>query len=125
MTRMSRRPAVEYELDEELPRTRREILGSLVPGVAALRRYRPRWLRADLFAGVAVAAYLVPQVMAYAAIVDAPPVTGLWTALAACVVYAVLGGSRVLSVGPESTVALLAGATVAPWPRGTRSGSPH
>ncbi len=118
MTRMSRRPAVEYELDEELPRTRREILGSLVPGVAVLRRYRPRWLRADLFAGVAVAAYLVPQVMAYAAIVDAPPVTGLWTALAACVVYAVLGGSRVLSVGPESTVALLAGATVAPLAKG-------
>ena len=49
----------------------------------------------------AVAAYLVPQVMAYSAIVGVPPVAGLWTALAAMLVYAVMGGSRVLSVGPE------------------------
>ena len=116
--RLPRRPAVGYELDEEPERDRRDVLRSLAPGLQVLRRYRRRWLRADVFAGVAVAAYLVPQVMAYAAIVDTPPVAGLWTALAACLVYAVLGGSRVLSVGPESTVALLAGATVAPLARG-------
>lgn len=118
MSRLSRRPAVGYELSGPPARSTRETLRSFVPGVGVLRRYRRRWLRADLFAGVAVAAYLVPQVMAYAAIVDAPPVTGLWTALAACLVYAVIGGSRVLSVGPESTVALLAGATVAPMAQG-------
>ena len=79
-----------------------------------LRDYHRPWLRADVFAGFAVAAYLVPQVMAYASIVGVPPVAGLWTALAALTVYAAIGGSRVLSVGPESTVALMAGATVAP-----------
>ncbi len=116
--RLRRRPAVEYELDVPARRTLLQTLPTLAPGVGVLRHYPRRWLRADVFAGVAVAAYLVPQVMAYAAIVNVPPVAGLWTALAACLVYAALGGSRVLSVGPESTVALLAGATVAPMANG-------
>ncbi len=90
----------------------------LVPGAQVLRAYPRAWLRADVFAGAAVAAYLVPQVMAYAAIVGVPPVVGLWTALAALLAYAVLGSSRMLSVGPESTVALLAGATIAPMAAG-------
>lgn len=118
MEPIRRRPAIEYELGEPPRATLRQTLPTLVPGVGVLRRYPLRWLRLDAFAGVAVAAYLVPQVMAYAAIVNVPPVVGLWTALVACLVYAVVGGSRVLSVGPESTVALLAGATVAPMAGG-------
>ena len=108
------RPAVGYNLaaNKGLGLTYR--LNTYAPGIGALRDYYRPWLRADVFAGIAVAAYLVPQVMAYASIVGVPPVAGLWTALAALVVYAVLGGSRVLSVGPESTVALMAGAAVAP-----------
>jgi SulP family sulfate permease len=69
-------------------------------------------------AGLTVAAYLVPQVMAYSAIVGVPPVTGLWTALAAMLVYAVMGNSRVLSVGPEATISLLAGLAIAPLAHG-------
>ena len=79
-----------------------------------LRNYRSSWLRADVFAGISVVAYLVPQVMAYTALVGVPPVAGLWTALAALVVYAAIGSSRVLSVGPESTIALMAGTAIAP-----------
>jgi len=65
-------------------------------------------------AGVTVAAYLVPQVMAYGAIAGIPPVYGLVSCLAPILVYAVFGGSRQLSVGPESTTALMtaAGASV-------------
>ncbi|MBK7621756.1 MAG: STAS domain-containing protein [Kineosporiaceae bacterium] len=118
MNRLRRRPAATYDLDVPPRRSLWQTLPTLAPGLGVLRAYPRRWLRADVFAGVAVAAYLVPQVMAYAAIVDVQPVAGLWTALAACLVYAVLGGSRVLSVGPESTVALLAGATVAPMADG-------
>lgn len=114
MEPIRRRPAIAYELDEPPRASWRQTLPRLVPGLGVLRRYPLRWLRLDAVAGIAVAAYLVPQVMAYAAIVNVPPVVGLWTALVACVGYAVIGGSRVLSVGPESTVALLAGATVAP-----------
>ncbi len=42
-----------------------------------LRGYRRSWLRGDLIAGVTVAAYLIPQVMAYAAVAGLRPVTGL------------------------------------------------
>ena len=49
---------------------------SVIPGWAVLRGYRRAWLAGDLLAGVTVAAYLVPQVMAYATIAGLPPVTG-------------------------------------------------
>jgi sulfate permease, SulP family len=50
----------------------------MIPGWAVLRGYRRAWLAGDLVAGVTVAAYLVPQVMAYATVAGLPPVTGLW-----------------------------------------------
>jgi SulP family sulfate permease len=112
------RPAVGYELHARKRPSFANLLNTYVPGIGLLRDYHRPWLRADVFGGIAVAAYLVPQVMAYAGIVGVPPVAGLWTALAALTVYAALGGSRVLSVGPESTVALMAGATVAPMAGG-------
>lgn len=65
-------------------------------------------------AGVTVAAYLVPQVMAYATLAGLPAVTGLWAVLAPLAIYAVLGSSRQLSVGPESTTALMTAAVLAP-----------
>jgi sulfate permease, SulP family len=89
-----------------------------VPGLAALRSWRTTG-RGDLIAGVAVAAYLVPQCLAYARLADLSPVTGLWAALPALVAYAFLGTSRLLSVGPESASALLVGAAVTTL---TRSG---
>lgn len=78
-----------------------------LPGLAVLTSYRRDWLRPDLIAGVTVSAYLVPQVMAYAEIVGLPPVVGLWATFAPMLTYAVLGTSRQLSVGPESTTALM------------------
>lgn len=85
----------------------------LAPGVAALLHYRRVWLRGDILAGVTVAAYLIPQVMAYAQIAGLPPVAGLWAILGPLAVYAALGSSRQLSVGPESTTALMTAAGVA------------
>ncbi|MER6418290.1 sulfate permease [Streptomyces sp. NPDC001137] len=76
--------------------------------------YRRAWLRGDLLAGVTVAAYLVPQVMAYASVAGLPPVTGLWAILPSLALYALLGTSRLLSVGPETTAALMTATVVAP-----------
>jgi sulfate permease, SulP family len=76
------------------------------PGAAALRSYRA-WLAGDLLAGVTVAAYLVPQVMAYAELAGLPPVTGLWAAFPALIAYALFGSSKSLSMGPEATTALM------------------
>ena len=77
------------------------------PGCAATSA---SWLRGDVLAGVTVAAYLVPQVMAYAEVAGLPPVAGLWAIVGPLLVYAVLGSSRQLSVGPESTTALMTAA---------------
>ena len=70
--------------------------------------------RANLLAGLTVCAYLVPQVMAYSTVAGLPPSTGLWASLPALVLYAILGSSRLLSVGPESSVALMTAAVVGP-----------
>jgi high affinity sulfate transporter 1 len=80
--------------------------------------YERRWLRADVVAGLTVTAYLLPQVMAYATLAGLPAVTGLWAAAAALIVYAVLGSSRLMSVGPESTTALMTAAVLAPLAAG-------
>ncbi len=69
--------------------------------------------RSDLVAALAVSAYLVPQCMAYARLAGSAPVTGLWVAVPALLVYALLGTSSRLSAGPESASALLAGSAVA------------
>jgi len=94
------------------------VIGNLLPGLVRLRRYERAWLRGDLLAGVTVAAYLVPQVMAYAAVAGLPAVVGLWAVVASLPVYALLGSSRQLSVGPESTTALMTAAAVGPLAAG-------
>ena len=73
-----------------------------VPRARALTRWR-----GDALAGITVTAYLVPQVMAYAELAGLPAATGLWAALGALALYAVVGSSPVLSVGPESSTALM------------------
>ncbi len=78
-----------------------------------LRPPAGRVLRGDVAAGVTVAAYLVPQVLAYAGLARVPPVAGLWAAFVALAVYFLLGSSPQLSVGPESTTALMTGAALA------------
>ncbi|MGW0949403.1 SulP family inorganic anion transporter [Streptomyces sp. NPDC002623] len=90
----------------------------LMPGLAALLGYRRSWLTGDLLAGVTVAAYLVPQVMAYAGVAGLPPVAGLWAILPALALYTLFGSSRLLSVGPESTTALMTATVVAPLAAG-------
>lgn len=87
-------------------------------GLRLLRDYRLSWLRPDVLAGVTVAAYLVPQVMAYADVAGLAPVVGLWTIVGSLLVYTVFGSSRQLSVGPESTTALMTAVTIAPLAAG-------
>ena len=85
-----------------------------VPGVSAARAYKRAWLRADLVAGVVLAAILVPQGMAYAELAGLPPVTGLYTTIACLVGYAIFGPSRVLVLGPDSSVSPLILAAITP-----------
>ena len=78
------------------------------------RTYERRWLRFDLIAGVVLAAILVPQGMAYAELAGLPAVTGLYTTIACLIGYAVFGPSRVLVLGPDSSVSPLIFAAITP-----------
>ncbi len=85
-----------------------------LPLLAWVRGYQRRWLRGDVIAGVTVTAYLLPQVMAYADVAGMPAVAGIWSAVGALLAYAALGSSTQLSVGPESTTALMTAAAIGP-----------
>ena len=89
-------------------------LARWAPGLGTLRRYEGAWLRPDLIAGVVLAAILVPQGMAYAELAGLPPVTGLYTTIACLVAYAVFGPSKVLVLGPDSSVSPLILAAITP-----------
>lgn len=89
-------------------------ISEAVPGVSAIRTYQRAWLRADLVAGVVLTAILVPQGMAYAELAGLPPVNGLYATIACLVVYALFGPSRVLVLGPDSSVSPLIFATIVP-----------
>src|SRR3954447_21383897 len=85
-----------------------------LPGVAALRSYHRAWLKSDVVAGLVLAAILVPQGMAYAELAGLPTVTGLYTTIACLVGYALLGASRILVLGPDSSVSPLIFAAIIP-----------
>ncbi|MBW4565228.1 MAG: solute carrier family 26 protein [Mojavia pulchra JT2-VF2] len=85
-----------------------------IPGLKRLLSYQRAWLLPDLLAGVTVAAYLIPQCMAYGELAGVQPVVGLWAILPPMIIYAVLGSSPQLSVGPESTTAVMTAAALAP-----------
>jgi SulP family sulfate permease len=96
-----------------MSRRRRLPLAVAVPAASWLPAWRDGLSR-NALAGLAVWAVLVPQSMAYASLAGVPPIHGLYAALAGLVVYALLGTSRQLNVGPSSGVAVLSAATVAP-----------
>ena len=86
------------------PAASRRLEGSLL---GWLRGYERAWLAADLVAGLTAAAVVLPKAMAYATVAGLPVQVGLYTAFIPAVVYALLGGSRVLSVSTSSTIAIL------------------
>lgn len=74
--------------------------------------YRREWLGADITAGVTAGAVVIPQAMAYATIANLPVQVGLYTCIIPMLVYALLGGSRAMSVSTTSTVATLTATTL-------------
>ncbi len=85
-----------------------------VPAIGAARAYERRWIRDDLVAALVLTALLVPQGMAYAELAGLPAVTGLYTTIASLVGYAVFGPSRILVLGPDSSLAPVIAAIIAP-----------
>lgn len=80
--------------------------------------YQSQWLRPDVLSGLTVAAMLVPQAMAYAELGGLPPSAGFRAALIALPIYALIGTSRHLGIGPEPGTAVLAALAVGPLAAG-------
>src|SRR5262245_58841177 len=84
----------------------------LLPILTWFSAYRREWVLPDVLAGVALWAVMVPEGMAYAGIVGVPPILGLYTRVQSLLVYAVLGTSRQLVVGPDTATGLISALTV-------------
>ena len=87
---------------------------SFVPGLTALSSYQPRWLRKDVVAGLVLTTLLVPQGMAYAELAGLPPITGLYTSILCLAGYALFGPSKILVLGPDSSLGPMIAATILP-----------
>ena len=94
-----------------------------LPGLRVARTYDRSWLRSDVTAGIVLAAILVPQGMAYAELAGLPAVTGLYTTIACLLAYAVFGPSRVLVLGPDSSISPLIFAAMVPLLAGGDAGT--
>jgi SulP family sulfate permease len=89
-------------------------LQRFLPGLAILHGYRAEWLFGDVLAGISVCIIMIPSVIAYAGLMGLPPQHGLYAALVPLVVYALLGSSRQVIVGPDIAISLLIASTIAP-----------
>ena len=80
-------------------------------GRALARLLSRSWLRRDLVAGLVLSAVLVPQGMAYAELAGLPAITGLYTTVFCLIGYAAFGPSRILVLGPDSSLGPMIAAT--------------
>ena len=78
-----------------------------------IKDYKGSFFKNDLIAGITVGIMLIPQGMAYAMIAGLPPIYGLYASTLPLIIYALLGTSRQLAVGPVAMVSLLVAAGIA------------
>ncbi len=78
-----------------------------IPSLAWIKNYDEKWLSGDISAGLTVGVMLIPQGMAYSMLAGLPPIYGLYAVTIPLIIYALMGTSRQLSVGPVAMVSLL------------------
>ncbi len=96
----------------------RAAVRSWLPGFEVLAGYERRWLRDDVLAGIVLTALLIPAGIGYAQVAGLPPVTGLYATIVPLLVYAIAGPSRILVLGPDSSLAPIIGAAILPLAAG-------
>jgi high affinity sulfate transporter 1 len=92
-----------------------------LPGLGTLRAYPLAWLRHDIVAGLVLTTILVPVGIAYAVASGVPGIYGLYATIVALLAYALFGPSRILVLGPDSSLAAVILAVVLPL----SGGDPH
>ena len=98
----------------ETRQRRKGWLRQLMPGLDVAATYQKNWFGKDIVAGIVLSTLLVPQGMAYAELAGLPPITGLYTTVLCLLAYAVFGPSRILVLGPDSSLGPMIAATVLP-----------
>ncbi|MBH9332696.1 SulP family inorganic anion transporter [Pseudomonas aeruginosa] len=93
-------------------------LARWVPGLDSLLHYRRAWFRPDVQAGLSVAAIQIPTAIAYAQIAGFPPQVGLYACILPMLIYALIGSSRQLMVGPDAATAAMGAAAITPLAAG-------
>ena len=76
-----------------------------VPGLHTLRHYQSAWAGNDIVAGIVLSTMLVPVGIAYAVASGVPAINGLYATIIPLIVYALFGPSRILVLGPDSSLA--------------------
>ena len=94
------------------PAPRPGILARTVPVLGSVKGYERQWATRDIIAGITVAAVAIPSAMGYAEVAGLSPIAGLYAQLVPVVVYAFLGSSRQVIVGPDGALSARVGATV-------------
>src|SRR3954471_18753835 len=92
-----------------------------LPGVGVVRQYQVRWLPNEIVAGLVLATMLIPVGMAYAVASGVPGIYGLYATIVPLLAYAVFGPSRILVLGPDSSLAAVILGVVLPL----SAGDPH
>jgi high affinity sulfate transporter 1 len=90
-----------------------------LPGAGVALGYRRAWLRGDVVAGCVLVAILVPAGIGYARVSGLPPETGLYATVVPILAYALVGPSRILVLGPDSSLAPIVAAAVLPLAAGS------
>ncbi|MBG6488657.1 SulP family inorganic anion transporter [Pseudomonas aeruginosa] len=93
-------------------------LARWVPGLDSLLHYRRAGFRPDVQAGLSVAAIQIPTAIAYAQIAGFPPQVGLYACILPMLIYALIGSSRQLMVGPDAATAAMVAAAITPLAAG-------
>ena len=87
---------------------------NLVPAIGQIRTYQRGWLSKDIAAGLVITGLLAPAGMAYASAAGLPPVTGLYATIVPLIAYAIFGPSRIMVLGPDSSLTPLLVAAILP-----------
>jgi len=112
-----RQAAILQAMSAQQPNPRSPALATLlrwVPGLAIVLHYQAAWFWHDLVAGLVLTAILVPVGMGYAEASGLPAIYGLYATIVPLLAYALFGPSRILVLGPDSTMAAVIAALILP-----------
>jgi SulP family sulfate permease len=105
-------------MSEPAASSRHAVLERWLPGLAQLASYPRGALRGDVIGGLSVCVVMIPSVLAYAELAGVRAEAGLYAALGSMIVFALFTSTRRVIVGPDTTIALLAGSVIAPLAAG-------